>query len=145
MFDWAKALGDAVSTWIQSWGERKRIEIKSKTQIQEIKANTEAAVELARLDRLKNAQVAEIEWDLRALKNAETSWKDEAMTLAVIGPYIASFFPATQEYVKKGFDVLTNDVPDWYILTFGVVVAASFGYRGIVSAFNRFGPTRLKL
>ena len=84
-------------------------------------------------EKLKIAKakaVAEIEWDVTQAKSADNSWKDEYWTVVLSVPLMMCFIPSLAPYVREGFMVLKESVPEWYIMAVGAAIAAAFGYRG---------------
>ena len=77
---------------------------------------------------MERKQTADIDWDTQAMKNAETSWKDEWFVILLSIPAVMAFIPGLSEYVGLGFAELAK-APDWYLGAFGIAVAASFGFR----------------
>ena len=113
--------GDVVKGVIES----KRL--KSEQKLTKIKAETE----------LLNKQISgEVEWDIQAIKQAESSWKDEYLTILFSIPLLLCFQPFTVEYVERGFAALSQ-TPAWYKYTMGVIVSASFGIKGASKFFKK--------
>jgi hypothetical protein len=83
---------------------------------------------VTRLAILQRQQTADIDWDTQAMKNAETSWKDEWFVILLSIPAVMAFIPGLSIYVGMGFAELAK-APDWYLGAFGIAVAASFGFR----------------
>jgi len=84
-------------------------------------------------EKLKIAKaraVAEIEWDIQQAESSKSSWKDEYWTVVLSVPMIMCFIPDAAPYVQRGFIVLKDSVPDWYIMAVGAAIACAFGYRG---------------
>jgi hypothetical protein len=133
-----KIISEPIGRWFEALAKRKTLEIETKSKVAVIEAETKKTLAEKKAEIVSRQATAEIDWDMRALDQAEASWKDEWMMVAIVGPYIAVFFPPLQPHVIKGFEAL-QALPEWYLASFGVVVAASFGYRGIVAAFRRFG------
>lgn len=84
-----------------------------------------------------NAKVKHIEhadnWENIQANASATSWKDEYLTILFSIPLAMAFIPSMAPYVAEGFAVLDN-VPDWYKISVGVIVSASFGIR-VVNKF----------
>lgn len=109
-------LGSALSlvgNLASNWFDRKKAESEAKLNIAKAKA------------------VAEIEWDITQARASENSWKDEYWTVVLSVPMIMCFIPDLAPYVKQGFKVLKESVPEWYIIAVGSAIAAAFGYRGV--------------
>lgn len=85
---------------------------------------------------------ADVEWDLEWAKQAQSSWKDEYLTILFTLPLVLLFFPWTAPYVLQGFDTLKvfhPDAPTWFMAANAVVVSATFGIK---QALNFMLPAR---
>tara|TARA_Y100001951_G_scaffold101532_2_gene106586 strand:- start:65 stop:427 length:363 start_codon:yes stop_codon:yes gene_type:complete len=108
----------AVSGLASSW-------IEGKTAIQ--KANAQI--------KMKEA-TGEIDWDLAAMRASQSSLKDEWLTLLFSIPLVLSFCGSWgREIVKDGF-VALSEMPEWYQLTIGIIVSASFATRSASKFIN---------
>ena len=94
-----------------SYLERKKAEAKGKARVAVAKAE------------------GEIDWDIEQAKAGANSWKDEWLCLLFSVPLVMCFIPGLEEYVTRGFETL-DKMPEWYRYCLGVIVAASFGFRG---------------
>ena len=103
----------------KNWFEKKRTESEEKLKV--VKARAEG----------------EINWDIEQARSSRGSWKDEFWTLVLAAPLIMCFIPSATQYVERGFVVLSQSVPEWYIAAVGAAIAAAFGYRGINKIMNR--------
>lgn len=74
-------------------------------------------------------------WDNLMAQASASSWKDEWLTLLFSVPLIGCFIPAAVPHVQAGFEALKS-MPGWYSYTIGVIVAASFGVKGAISAYK---------
>ena len=106
-----------VTTGVQAYADQKKL-----------KAEHKQAIEQAKIDRVRNLDAADADWDRIMAQNSGNSWKDEWFTILLSIPAIMSFIPTLDVYVKAGFAAL-NDTPDWYKAAFLTAVAASFGMR----------------
>ena len=113
------------TTWFDGFQEKQ----KAKTKVEVSKAEAEAQVYLSKATH-------ENEWDLQAMRNAETSWKDEFLLILFAIPFVMAFIPQTQPYVVAGFEIL-QDLPEWYQYSLGVMVAASFGVRKFMKVIGK--------
>ncbi len=75
-------------------------------------------------------------WEEIMAQASSTSWKDEWLTLLFSIPMILAFIPAAVPWVREGFGVLAT-MPDWYMYTLSVIVAASFGVRGVIGVMGK--------
>lgn len=80
-------------------------------------------------------------WDEIQAQNSATSWKDEWLTILFSIPLIFAFIPPLVPVVYDGFAALAF-MPDWYVTTLGVIVAASFGVRSAISVYTGFGKAK---
>lgn len=114
--------------------------LQGKRELEKAKLDSKIAIEQARTQSAikvkETGQIADIEWDVTAMQNSQESWKDEWLTILFSIPLVMAFIPGWDVYVYAGFNVL-RDTPEWYQITVGVVVAASFGYKKLVSAYER--------
>jgi hypothetical protein len=107
----------------------KEVELEGRTRI----AVAQAEAEVSRLGKMADA---EIDWDNQAVRQMTGSWKDEYLTLLLSAPMILAFLGDWgRTSVAEGFKAISG-VPEWYMMSFMVVVAASFGIRAFA---NRFG------
>ena len=106
-----------VSTGVSAYADHKKLKQEHKQ-----------AIEQAKIDRIKNLDAADADWDRIMAKNSGESWKDEWFTILLSIPAILAFIPQMEEYVAAGFDAL-HAMPDWYKAAFLTAVAASFGMR----------------
>lgn len=77
----------------------------------------------------------EANWDNIMAEASTHSWKDEWLTLLFSVPLIGCFIPSMVPHIQAGFEVLKS-MPGWYSYTIGVIVAASFGVKGVISAYK---------
>jgi hypothetical protein len=108
----------AVSSLASSW-------IEGKTAVQ--KANAQI--------KMKEA-TGEIDWDLQAMRASQSSWKDEYLVIIFSIPLILSFCGEWGRGIAAdGFQAL-SEMPEWYQLTIGVIVSASFATRSAAKFIN---------
>ena len=122
------AIFGAVVTLASTWLTGRVETSKAITEMKVAKAKSEAAI-------MERRATAEIDWDLGAIEGAATSWKDEWLLLLFSIPLIMAFVPGGEVYVAHGFEVLL-DMPEWYQISLGAMVAASFGMRNIMPFFK---------
>ena len=102
--------------------------LEGRRRVQQARVESEVAIQQARA-------TADIDWDRIQAQNSGNSWKDEWFTILLSIPFIMAFFGPLQDDVARGFEVISTDVPDWYIAAFALAVSASFGYRRFVEPF----------
>jgi hypothetical protein len=85
--------------------------------------------------RMKEA-TGEIDWELAAIRATQSSWKDEWLTILFSIPLVLSFCGDWgRTIVHEGFLAL-QQMPDWYQISLGAIVAASFGIRSVSKFFG---------
>ena len=85
--------------------------------------------------RMKEA-TGEIDWELAAIRATQSCWKDEWLTILFSLPLILCFCGDWGRLiVTDGFIALQN-MPDWYQISLGAIVATSFGIRSVSKFFG---------
>jgi len=84
----------------------------------------------------KQGQKIEADWDTNAQMQMKYTWKDEYLMLLLSVPMVMAFVPSLAPYVEEGFKVLQK-TPDWYMLSFIGIVAATFGLRWLLGKVKR--------
>ena len=115
----------ALSTLLGSVGGLATSWIDGKTAVQKAEAQI----------RMKEA-TGEIDWELAAIRATQSSWKDEWLTIIFTLPLILCFCGDWgRQVVTSGFIALQN-MPDWYSISLGAIVASSFGIRSVCKFFG---------
>lgn len=112
---------DAVGDGVKSWND-------GRVRIKEAKIQAKVAQYESEAKRVYQLAEHEASWDMEAMKQAKTSWKDEFIMLIWFSPFIMLFIPALQDYAMDGFERL-SDVPYGYWLVVFGIVAHAFGLR----------------
>lgn len=76
-------------------------------------------------------------WEEIHAQGAATSWKDEWITILWSVPLIMCFIPSCVDEAREGFAALSEVAPEWYILGWSVIVAASFGVRTFIGKMKK--------
>ena len=118
-------IANLAGTWLSGKVEEKKAQSATKVA----KAQAEAIV-------MQKKATGEIDWDLEMAKGSQSSWKDEWLTILFSIPLILAFIPGMEEVVANGFAQL-QAMPEWYQYSLGVIVAASFGVRQLLSSLER--------
>ena len=114
LFKALQMVGGMASTWIESKAESQKLNLEIK----------------------KKQLTGDIDWDLEAMKNSASSWKDEYLVLLFSIPLILCFLGEWgRNIVEQGFSALET-MPEWYQVTLGCIVAASFGIRSATKFFG---------
>ena len=115
----------AITSILGSLGGLATSYIDGKTAVQKAEAQI----------RMKEA-TGEIDWELAAIRATQSSWKDEWLTILFSLPLILCFCGDWgRQIVTDGFIALQN-MPDWYQISLGAIVAASFGIRAVSKFFG---------
>lgn len=109
---------------------RQKVEdLKQEGELDTIKAKNQIAV--------KNA-TADVDIDKSSTDQMQYSWKDEYWTIILSAPLILGLIPVgpVQRMVASYFQVM-DLAPDWYKISVGVSIGASFGFRHIINYFGK--------
>ena len=106
-------------------------------RVEKAKAETEAkvATAAAKATVMRKVAAGEMDWNQTWAEGAQSSWKDEWLTILVSIPLILAF-TGYEDVVARGFDAL-NAMPDYYKTAVGVVFAASFGIQSVTKMFKK--------
>tara|TARA_B100000780_G_scaffold75850_1_gene51092 strand:- start:7865 stop:8257 length:393 start_codon:yes stop_codon:yes gene_type:complete len=118
-------IANLAGTWLQAKVDTKAAETKMKVSAAEAKSQI-----------LMSQCQSEANWEAIMAQGSTSSWKDEYITILMSLPIIICFTgEAGRDMVFDGFAAL-DEAPDWFIYTWGCVVAASFGIRGATQYFG---------
>ena len=106
-----------------------------KTWLEGKVAKTKAKAE-AEATVMINQSKSAADWETAMARASNTSWKDEWITILFSIPLVLAFVPSAVPYVREGFAVLAT-MPDWYQYGLSVIIAASFGVRGVIGIMNK--------
>lgn len=67
------------------------------------------------------------------------SWLDEFWSVALAVPMLGAFMPGLQDVVSKGFRILADDAPGWYLGALGMAMAWGFGRRALPGLLGATG------
>ena len=100
------------------------------------KAVATQKLEVAKIEAKVTKVQQDGDWEEAAIKATDSSWKDEAWTIAFILLIAACMWPDAQPYIKQGFIVLKEDCPEF--ISWGILasIGASFGLKSI-GAFKK--------
>ena len=116
------AVGGIASAWMQN-------------KVEQTKAK--GALNVAMEQRKTKMATGEIDWDQTMAEASKDSWKDEWLVLLFSVPLILAFCGDWgRAIVESGFQALET-APEWYRYTLGMIVAASFGFRGATKFFKK--------
>lgn len=103
--------------------------IEGKVAKTKAKAEAEATVMI-------NQSRSAADWETAMARASNQSWKDEWLTILFSIPLVLAFVPSAVPYVRQGFEVLST-MPEWYQYGLSVIIAASFGVRGVIGIMNK--------
>ena len=116
------AVGGIATAWMEN-------------KVEQTKAK--GALNVAMEQRKTKMATGEIDWDQTMAEASKDSWKDEWLVLLFSVPLILAFCGDWgRAIVESGFQALET-APEWYRYTLGVIVAASFGFRGATKFFKK--------
>ena len=116
------AVGGIATAWMENKGEQTK---------------AKGALNVAMEQRKTKMATGEIDWDQTMAEASKDSWKDEWLVLLFSVPLILAFCGDWgRAIVESGFQALET-APEWYRYTLGVIVAASFGFRGATKFFKK--------
>jgi len=118
-------VANLAGTWLEGHVATK----KAKVEANIVKIKSEATIK-------EKVATGEISWDIEQAKASAHSFKDEILTIIYSIPLVLAFVPGCEDIVKRGFAVL-DECPDWYKLSLGVIISASFGMRGASKFMGR--------
>lgn len=90
------------------------------------KRELEDAKHERRIQVVREGNVAEATWNLKAIENS--GWKDEWLTILLSVPLVLSFFPPLVPHVTAGFIALEG-MPLWYQAGVALMISSAFGYQ----------------
>ena len=87
----------------------------------------ESAIRLKKIDYVNQGRIAEVEWNSKAMANS--SWRDEWITIMLSAPLVLIFGPDTiQAQIADGFAELQL-LPAWYKSAVGLMIGSAFGFQ----------------
>ena len=100
------------------------------------KAVAKQKLEVAKIEAKVTKVQQDGDWEEAAIKATDSSWKDEAWTIAFILLIAGCMWPDAQPYIRQGFIVLKEDCPEF--ISWGILasIGASFGLKSI-GAFKK--------
>lgn len=126
MIQIASIIGSLAGTWLEG-------------RVEEQKAKTQASVAMKKAEATiaEKQATGEIDYDLAAAKQMQSSWRDEFFSLLFAIPMVLAFCgDSGRDIVFKGFEAL-QQMPTWYQVSLGALVASSVGMRGITKFYGR--------
>ena len=124
-----QALG-IVASLAGTWLEGKVEKTKAETGAKVARAKAEATI-------AEKQATGEIDYDLTAANQMTSSWRDEFFSLLFAIPMVLAFCGDWgREIVFNGFEAL-QQMPTWYQVSLGALVASSVGMRGITKFYGK--------
>lgn len=142
------AIGAAILAGLQFLSSPVTEYVKGKAARTRVKEEGKLKIELARITaQIQNASredAMDLEYDLQALKNMKSTWKDEFLLIVYSFPFILSFLAP---FIDAFWDLdIVNGVarawetvglaPSWYQWLMLGVAAATFGLRWLFQKAN---------
>ena len=137
-----KAVSGPAQAYIEGRAEVKKIKVQGKLDV------TKARIQ-AEIKRIEGQENRDLNYDLLALENQKSSWKDEYMTLVFTFPFIISFLsPFIDALFETSISLEVANAwqtvglaPDWYQWIMIGIVASVYGLRWL---FRQSNPLRKK-
>jgi len=87
-----------------------------------------------RSERKNRIKEAKTEAEIQRLANTsdQSGWKDEYLVVLWTAPAIMAFIPWAQPYMERGFHILQNNTPDWYVIGLLGITGAVFGLKRLI-------------
>ncbi|MCK5111063.1 MAG: hypothetical protein KAQ94_06035 [Arcobacteraceae bacterium] len=121
------AIVDGVKTYATNRQKIKQAKIEGEIKILQSKADTEVAINKAKIKLAENGQMQDYNLDKIAMQEMKNSYLDEALLIAFL-------YPIFDAYISKGFDGLSS-VPTWYLSLVVGMVVVKYGMRGMLKDF----------
>ena len=121
---WYNFLGGLVKPISDAYSARQQ----RKTILGKAKLDRDVARFEAEANAYREGRAQTHEYDMTALKNMKTTWKDEFIMIIWFTPIIMLFFPGLQGYALKGFQNMALVPYGYWMVIFGIV-AATFGLK----------------
>lgn len=87
------------------------------------------------LDRRHERKQAEHQAEVEQIKagalERANGWKDEFALIVIAAPFIGSFVPGAEPFIRAGFETLKSATPEWYQQLFFGGMAAALGIQGV--------------
>lgn len=61
-------------------------------------------------------------------------WIDDFLAVVLIMPCLLAFMPGLQDVVSRGFQIIGQDAPGWYLAAVGAAVGWAFGKPVVTGA-----------
>ncbi len=124
---------------VEGWSDRKTLDVETKAKLAIAKAENKIRLETAKVDAeiARSQKEAEViaDYDQQAVKNMQSSWKDEYILLLHTLPIYGYIIPS--ETVHQGLDTIWEKLATapqyWWIIYIGIV-ASTYGLRWL---FNK--------
>jgi len=119
-----KILGGAAAPVVGYFQRRMELKAEEGKQKREITA----AVHQRQMELISAGMTADATWEIESLKAHSGGWKDEAVLVMFMTPFILCFIPHTAPWVKEGFSAI-DATPVWYQIGAMSVFLATYGIR----------------
>ncbi len=139
--DFLSLLSGPISALVEKFGDYKIKGQENKENKSRRLHEFEEAKHLAKVDRIKRGDVAEMDYDRLAQENAKNSIIDEIMIAWVLVLVTLLFIPATAPYAITGFTVLSAETPVFFQTIFVGIFVSKLGLRFLFSGRTLFGKT----
>jgi len=128
-----------ITSVVSGWQDRKTLDAESIVHLNKVRLEHKVALEeatnKAKIARLENEASVVADYDTQAVKNMQSSWKDEYLILLHTLPVYGYVIPSTKlhEGLDRLWEKLGSAGYEWWIVYIGIV-ASTFGLRWL---FNK--------
>ena len=136
LINWAIGpLFGTVADFVKNNAERAAKRAEARLEVELAQARAEAEIALKKVSQ-------EIDWEQKMASASDSSWKDEFVLVLFSFPLIGAFVPGLQEHVAKGFEFLDKTAPDWFVQTWGIIIASIYGVKKAIDIFATWADRR---
>ena len=133
-----EGLVSPITKIVTNWQDQKRLDVETKNKIAHSRAiNTmdiEKASAQAKITEMSRLAESDKSYDTLAMKNMNSTWKDEFLILLHTFPIWGYGLPSSE--LHKGLDriwEMLGSAPYWWWLVYMGMVASTFGLRWLFS------------
>jgi hypothetical protein len=119
-----KILGGVAAPVVGYFQRRMELKSEERQQDQAIKA----AIHERQVQLIREGLAADATWEIESIRAHTSGWKDEAVLIMFMLPFVLCFFPNTANYVREGFGAISA-TPVWYQIGAMSVFLATYGIR----------------
>lgn len=140
---------DGVSNYFTKDQEIKKVEKEGKLALAKVELESKTKIQIAeteaKIQRLAKEAEQDYDLDKESIKDMKDSWKDEYVLLIHSAPLILSFVPSTQPYIEKGFQIIDNTIPSWFVALYVGMVVTIYGLRSLLKFYLKMLDSKINM